>query len=71
MNPAIIHQKIQVLAEVDVLVIGAGTAGCCAAMSSARQGADTLLIDRYGFTGGASTGILDTFYGFFTPGDEP
>ena len=25
----------------------------------------------YGFAGGTSTQILDTFYGFFTPGDKP
>ena len=30
-----------------------------------------MLIDRYGFAGGASTAVLDTFYGFFTPGDQP
>lgn len=71
MNAAIRHDKIDVLADVDVLVIGAGSAGCCAAMASARYGANTMLIDRYGFAGGASTGVLDTFYGFFTPGDQP
>ena len=29
------------------------------------------LIERYGYAGGTSTQILDTFYGFFTPGEEP
>ena len=30
-----------------------------------------MLVDRYGFAGGTSTAVLDTFYGFYTPGPEP
>jgi hypothetical protein len=30
-----------------------------------------LLVERYGFPGGTSTQMLDTFYGFFTPGEAP
>ena len=30
-----------------------------------------LLVERYGFLGGVSTQSLDTFYGFFTPGESP
>ena len=56
------------LAEVDVLVVGAGSAGSTAAISAARLGARTMLVERYGFMGGISTGVLDTFYGFYTPG---
>ncbi|MBL8584796.1 MAG: FAD-dependent oxidoreductase [Rhizobiaceae bacterium] len=55
----------------DVVVVGAGSAGCCAAIASAMSGASTLLVERYGFLGGVSTQSLDTFYGFFTPGDRP
>jgi hypothetical protein len=64
-------RRIDTFADVDVLVVGAGSAGCCAAIASARRGARTMLIDRYGFLGGTSTGVLDTFYGFFTPGEAP
>ncbi len=73
MIDALIHSRIPVLAKVDVLVVGAGSAGCCAAIAAAGElGAErVMLIDRYGFAGGASTGVLDTFYGFFTPGDQP
>lgn len=71
MNPALIHSRLDVMAKVDVLVVGAGSAGCCAAMAASQHGADTMLIDRYGFAGGTSTSVLDTFYGFFTPGPEP
>jgi hypothetical protein len=54
----------------DVVVVGSGSAGAVAAIASARAGADTLLIERYGFLGGTSTMVLDTFYGFYTPGDD-
>ena len=27
-----------------------------------------MLVERYGFAGGTSTAVLDTFYGFYTPG---
>lgn len=30
-----------------------------------------MLVERYGFPGGTSTQMLDTFYGFFTPGETP
>jgi len=65
-------QNIPVYRETDVLVIGAGSAGCSAAIA-ARSTADisVTLIDRAGFPGGISTQALDTFYGFFTPGDAP
>ncbi len=54
----------------DVVVVGAGSAGCTAAIAAARTGARTLLIERYGFLGGTSTMVLDTFYGFYLPGDN-
>jgi glycine/D-amino acid oxidase-like deaminating enzyme len=55
----------------DVVVVGSGSAGSCAAISAARLGARTLLIDRLGFMGGTSTAVLDTFYAFYTPGATP
>ena len=59
-----------VIADVDVCVIGAGSAGSTAAIAAARTGATTLLVDRLPFLGGTSTAVLDTFYGFYTPGSE-
>ncbi len=55
----------------DVMVIGAGSAGAAAAISAARSGARTLLVDRLAFMGGTSTAVLDTFYAFYTPGERP
>ena len=55
----------------DVLVVGAGSAGTTAAVAAARGGARTLLVDRFGFLGGTSTAVLDTFYAFYTPGERP
>ncbi len=60
-----------VIAEVDVCVVGAGSAGSSAAIAAARNGASVLLIDRLPFLGGTSTAVLDTFYGFYTPGSRP
>ncbi|HEX7264149.1 MAG TPA: FAD-dependent oxidoreductase [Candidatus Dormibacteraeota bacterium] len=53
----------------DVVVVGAGSAGSSAAISAARRGARTLLVDRLAFLGGTSTAVLDTFYAFYTPGE--
>ena len=43
---------------IDVLVIGAGNAGCAAAIAAARHGAKTLLVERYGFLGGTATAAM-------------
>jgi len=58
------------LATADVVVVGSGTAGACAAIAAARGGASVLLIEKQGFMGGTSTAVLDTFYGFYTPGSS-
>lgn len=47
--------EASVVAEADVLVAGGGTAGCVAAITAARNGANVLLVERYGFLGGMMT----------------
>jgi flavin-dependent dehydrogenase len=65
------HKKIPLLSTTDVLVVGAGSAGCIAALAAAKQKKfSVMLVERYGFPGGTSTQMLDTFYGFFTPGEN-
>jgi len=56
--------------DTDVLVCGGGSAGMTAAIAAARTGASTALVERYGFPGGISTQVLDTFYGFYLPGER-
>ncbi len=50
------RQQIPVYAEADVLVVGGGPAGLCAAVSAARGGAKVVLMERYGYLGGMATG---------------
>jgi len=60
-----------VVADVDVLVAGGGTAGCVAALAAARNGAEVLLVERYGYLGGMMTeghAGLTMFMGY--PGDR-
>lgn len=55
----------------DVVVVGGGSAGVAAAVGAARSGARTLLVERYGFLGGAATNSLVlTYCGFHVAGAE-
>lgn len=72
MNELINHDKVPLLSDTGILVVGAGSAGCLAALAARQSGRhDVMLVERYGFPGGTSTQMLDTFYGFFTPGEAP
>jgi hypothetical protein len=51
---------VDVIRECDVVVVGGGPGGIGAAVSAARNGADTILIERYGYLGGMGTGGLVT-----------
>jgi ribulose 1,5-bisphosphate synthetase/thiazole synthase len=51
-------REIPVVDEVDVLVAGGGPAGIAAAVSAARAGCRTLVVERYNHLGGLWTGGL-------------
>ena len=56
----------------DVIVAGGGAGGISAAVAAARMGARVLLIERYGFLGGAAANSLVLAYcGFFLKGRLP
>jgi hypothetical protein len=54
------NKHVNVVRECDVLVVGGGPGGIGAAVAAARNGADTVLIERYGHLGGMGTGGLVT-----------
>ena len=50
----------------DVAVIGGGSAGLAAAVSAAREGARTALVERHGYLGGLGTAsLVHTFCGLY------
>lgn len=56
----------------DVAVIGGGSAGLAAAITAARCGARTLLIERHGYLGGTGTAsLVHTFCGLYLLRDAP
>ena len=54
------NKSVSVVKECDVVVVGGGPGGIGAAVAAARNGADTVLIERYGHLGGMGTGGLVT-----------
>ena len=67
MSKTICYQKtVPVTGDFDVVVCGGGVAGFAAAVSAARAGQRTALVERYGFFGGTATGgLVVPVSGFF------
>src|SRR5262249_56911372 len=58
-------REIPIRYRAEVAVVGGGVAGVSAAIAAARNGADTLLIERYGALGGNLTiGLLEASMSF-------
>lgn len=49
-----------IITQADVIVVGGGSSGVAAAIASARQGAETILIEKNGYLGGTATASLVT-----------
>ena len=63
-------RETRVCHETDVLVVGGGPAGVAAAVAAARNGAKTVLVERYGHLGGMATGGLVILIPFLTDGTQ-
>lgn len=64
--------NVPVKYEPDVCIIGAGPAGVAAAIAAARLKLSVLLIEKYGFCGGATVaGLSGTICGLFSSGSKP
>lgn len=56
----------------DVCIIGAGPTGVSAAVAAARIGLSVLIIEKYGFCGGATVaGLSGTICGLYSSGNSP
>ena len=62
---------VPIHAQPDVCVIGAGAAGVSAAVSAARCGLSVVLIEKYGYCGGATVaGLSGTICGLYSSGSQ-
>jgi hypothetical protein len=59
-------RKIPIISQVDVLIIGGGPSGLAAAVSARKMGINVMVVERYGFLGGAATaGYVGTICGLY------
>jgi len=49
-------RELEVIEQAEVVVAGGGPGGVAAAIAAGREGADVLLVERYGYLGGLATG---------------
>src|SRR5437867_9103631 len=60
------EERIPVAEDADLVVVGGGSAGTAAAITAARAGVRTVLVEDSPFLGGMSTGgCVGTFCGFY------
>jgi len=69
--PAVTTRRRQNIMSADVLVVGGGVAGIGAAVAAAKSGADTLLIENYGFFGGVASWSIGMCMNQMRPGGVP
>ncbi len=61
------QKEIPVFYEADVIVVGGGPAGIGAALAAARNGAKTILIEKFGCLGGMQTHSLSSTFTLVDP----
>jgi hypothetical protein len=66
-----INQRIPVVDEVDVLIVGGGPAGIGAALSAARLGAKTLIVEQFNCLGGVATSGGHNHYSQYNAWADP
>ena len=60
-------RKVPVMYEPDVLVVGSGMTGICAAIAAAEEGKSVLLLEQSGKLGGNFTrSLIGSFNGYTT-----
>src|SRR3989442_7151911 len=60
------EERLPVVEDADLVVVGGGSAGTAAAITAARAGVRTVLVEDSPFLGGMSTGgCVGTFCGFY------
>lgn len=68
-NMCLYNRNIEIKYATDVLVVGGGPAGLCAAVAAARQGVKTILVEQNAFCGGMATaGLVAPFMTCFDSG---
>ncbi len=65
------HRSIETI-QTDLLIVGGGAAGLAAAVTAARRGIRVVLLERYGFAGGAAVaGLSGTVCGLYMASPDP
>ncbi|MDD3927953.1 MAG: FAD-dependent oxidoreductase, partial [bacterium] len=63
------EKKLPLSAQADVVVLGGGPTGVCAAAAAARQGASVILIEKNGYLGGVCTaGLVGIWHSLYDMG---
>ncbi len=61
------RKKVPVFAEADVIVVGGGPAGIGAALAAARNGAKTIVIEKFGALGGMQSQAMSSTFSLLDP----
>ena len=70
-SPEIITKKRSRTITTKVLIVGGGPAGIGAAIGAAKAGAETLLIENYGFFGGVASWSIGMCINQMRPDEKP